>query len=64
MQDYLLLMGLKGPQTFSRGERGSDFFFNLRLSRVISQVTLILKTAGQVMTCVLAIARILVSGKQ
>ena len=26
MQDYLLLMGLKGPQTFSRGERGSDFF--------------------------------------
>ena len=64
MQDYLLLMGLKGPQTFSRGERGSDFFCYLRLSRVISQVTLILKTAGQVMTCVLVIARILVSGKQ
>ena len=57
-------MGLKGPQTFSRGERGSDFFCYLRLSRVISQVTLILKTAGQVMTCVLVIARILVSGKQ
>ena len=56
-------MGLKKPQTFSMGERGSDFF-NLRLSRVISQVTLILKTAGQVMTCVLVIAGILVSGKQ
>lgn len=56
-------MGLKGPQTFSRGERGSDFF-NLRLSRVISQVTLISKTAGEVMRCVLAVARILVSDKQ